>query len=170
MRAQEFIMESKKQGTYACAHFSQETKDAVDKYIKDNNIPNPTPTNEMHATILYSRKHCPEFKAQGKIDPPYIGEFDQYQVWDGQQQSDGKIPKCLVMEFKCQDLVDRHNELMDEHNATYDFPKYKTHITFSYDIGDMKINKLPAYTGPIEIVEEYGEDLDLDWAENNTKD
>jgi hypothetical protein len=75
------------------------------------------------------------------------------------------------MKFKCEELNARHKELMDEHDATYDFPEYKTHVTLSYDIGDMDETKLPDVIktiGEMKIVKEYGEDLDLDWAKNNT--
>jgi 2'-5' RNA ligase len=58
---------------------------------------------------------------------------------------------------------------MKKHDATYDFPEYKPHITLSYDIGDLDEKNLPdigKYVDEIGIDEEYGEDLDLNWAKN----
>ena len=168
MKSSEFIVESKAKGTYAAVHFSEDTKDAIVEYIKENDIPNATPTAELHTTLLYSRKYCPDYTPQGKID--FIGKPGAFDVWEGQPDKDGHKPNCLVMEFECAKLNARHKELMDEHDATFDYPEYKTHITFSYDIGDMDIKDLPKFTDKIEIVKEYGEDLDLNWAENNAKE
>ena len=169
MKSSEFITEAKLKGTYAGVRFGDDTKDAVNEYITKNNIPNSTPTDKLHCTLLYSRKYCPDYEPQGKLDPVLVGSPGKFQVWEGQPDSNGHKPNCLIMEFDCAKLTARHNDLMEEHNATYDFDEYKTHITFSYDIGDMDIKELPSFTGPINIVEEYGEDLDIDWAQNNAK-
>lgn len=169
MKSNEFIIENKQKGTFAGVRFSDDTKAAVEEYIKENDIPNPTPTSELHCTLLYSRRECPNYEAQGKLEPMLRGKPGAFQVWQGQPDDDGHEPNCLVMEFECAKLKARHQELMTEHNATFDFPEYKTHITFSYDIGEMDAKDLPEFTGPIEMVEEYSEVLDLDWAKNNAK-
>jgi hypothetical protein len=161
-------------GTYAAVKFDDKTVAALQKYIKDNDIPNGTPAEKMHCTVLYSRKHCPDYKPAGEIDPPWTGTPDKLEVWE----SNGKLrdkptTRCLVMKFKCEELNARHKELMDEHDATYDFPEYKTHITLSYDIGDMDEDKLPNIKdaiGEIKVVNEYGEDLDMSWSDKLKKD
>jgi hypothetical protein len=157
-------------GTYAAVKFSQDTKDAIEKYIKDNDIPNGLAASKMHCTLLYSRKHCPDYEPLGKIDPPWIGKPTGLDVWESKGEQDGEEgTRCLVMEFKCDKLNERHEQLMDEHQATYDFPEYKTHVTLSYDIGDLDEAELPdikSVVKKLEIVEEYGEDLDLSWAKN----
>jgi len=170
MKSDEFIKKTHHKGTYAGVRFSDGTKKAVAEYIKENSIPNPTPTDKLHATLLYSRKRCPDYKAQGDLNPTMHGEPGAFQVWEGQPDDDGHKPNCLVMEFDCPELTARHNELMEEHKATYDFPDYKTHITFSYDIGEMEHKDLPAYEGPVELVHEYQEVLDIDWAQKNAKE
>ena len=167
MKSWEFITEDSQKGTYAAVRFSDDTKTAIKEYIEEHDIPNATPNDKLHCTLLYSRKHCPDYEPQGKIEPMLRGKPGAFQVWEGQPDDDGNKPNCLVMEFDCAKLTARHKELMDEHKATFDYPEYKTHVTFSYDIGDMDVDDLPAYNGPIEIVEEYSEDLDLDWAQNN---
>lgn len=168
MKLFEILEEQSTKGTYAAVRFSDETKAAIAKYIKDNEIPNPTNTEKLHCTVLYSRKYCPDYEPLGDIDPPWIGKPEKLEVWESRGKLRDEEPKrCLVMKFTCDKLVDRHNALMDEHDATYDFPEYKTHITLSYDIGDMDEAELPDITDSISeivIVKEYGEDLDLDWA------
>lgn len=154
-------------GTYAAVKFSDATKDAIKAYIKDNEIPNGVPRSKLHTTLLYSRKHLPNYKALGKLEDPLIGVPGTFEVWES--SSEPKT-RCLVLKFKCSELDARHEQLMTEHKATYDFPEYKTHITFSYDIGDMDHTDLPPLGDEfaIEIVHEYQEDLDLNWAKNNT--
>jgi hypothetical protein len=57
---------------------------------------------------------------------------------------------------------------MDNSDATYDFPEYLPHISLSYNVGDLKPGDLgdPTEIGDIEIVDEYTEQLNTDWAEN----
>lgn len=169
MKSDEFIRKTHHKGTYAGVTFSEATKKAVAEYIKENNIPNPTPTDKLHSTLLYSRKRCPNYKAKGDLNPTLRGRPGAWQVWESQPDKDGNIANCLVMEFDCPELNARHEELMKEHDATFDYPEYKTHITFSYDIGEMDHKDLPKFTGPVELVHEYQEELDIDWAQKNAK-
>lgn len=171
MKLTDLINEDKKEtkGTYAAVHFNKDTIDGIKKYIKENNIPNHTKFDKMHTTLLYSKKYCPDYEPMGKYDTPMVGKYKEFDVWDSQPDDDGNIAKCLVMCYDCSELTKRHNELMKEHSAVYDFDEYKSHITFSYDIGDMNIKDLPKFDGKIEIVEEYGEDLNLDWAKDNSE-
>lgn len=155
-------------GTYAAVKFDKDTVDSLQDYIRENQIPNPVAPTKMHTTLLYSRKFCPDYEAQGKISPAWIGEPIGLEVWDTNGKlRDEPTKRCLVLKYKCKDLTERHEFLMDEHDATYDFPDYKPHITLSYDIGSLDEKELPdvsKFLGDIKIVEEYGEDLDLDWA------
>lgn len=173
MKIQE-LFEQQSKGTYAAVKFDQPTKDAIAKYIKDNDIPNGTNPNKLHCTVLYSRKYCPEYQPLGTIDPPWKGTPTSLEVWESKGKLRDEEPsRCLVMKFDCEQLVNRHNLLMKEHKATYDFPEYKTHITLSYDIGDMDETMLPDIKQAIKtiaITEEYGEDLDLSWADTATKE
>lgn len=157
-----------KKGTYAGVNFSDKTIDSITAYIKDNKIPNHTKFDKLHTTLLYSRKYLPDYEPAGKLDKPMNGKAEEFEVWDSQPDDDGHVAKCLVLRYHCPKLVKRHVSLMDEHKGTYDFDEYKPHITFSYDIGDMDIKDLPDFDGKIEVINEYGEDLNLDWAKDNS--
>lgn len=168
------LLEDKKEkdpdGTYAGVELSKSTKDAIVKYCKDNKIPNCTEPSKLHTTVLYSRKYLPDYKPAGKYDEPMIGTPTEFDVWGSKPTTENPNPKrCLVLQYKCKELSDRHEYLMDKHEATYDYDEYKPHVTFSYDIGDMVIDKLPKFKHDIEIVKEYSEDLNLDWADKSTK-
>lgn len=160
-------MESVKQGTYAGVRFSQDTKDAVNKFLKDNNIPKPVNVEKLHTTLLYSRKHLPNYKPAGKLEAPLVGTPDELVVWKTQGDNGQEQSNCLVMKYTCPKLVQRHKDLMEEHDATFDYAEYNPHITLSYDIGDLDITKLQDVKKTIrsvDIVEEYAESLSLDWA------
>ncbi len=157
------LMEAKKAGTYAGFRYDKDGVKLISKYAKDNDVPKPLEPEKMHTTLLYSRKHCPDYEPAGKLDDPYTAKVGELDVW---KTKSGK--KALVVELDCPDMVKRHKELMKEHGATHDFDEYKVHITLSYDIGDLDVDKLPDIRDTIKeiaAVEEYGEDLKLDWAD-----
>jgi len=166
----EEITENKKEptGTYASVHFNEDTITALDEYIKENDIPNPVDTKKVHCTLLYSRNHLPEFQPQGKLDPAWEGTFKQFSVFGSNPEND-RDGSILVMEYNCPEQSKRFDELMDAHDATYDFDEYKPHITLSYDMGDFDIEKLPKFEKPLKIVEEKGEDLNHDWEGENRR-
>lgn len=154
-------------GTYAGARFSAVSKDAIKSYIDKNNIPNSPNLDSLHTTILYSRKFLPEFKAKGPYDPSIKATPTGFESWPSQPDENGHRKNCLVLTFDAPDLVNRHESLMKTHDAAYDFDEYKPHVTLSYDVGDRDPTKLPEFTEELEMTEEYGEDLNTDWARNN---
>lgn len=175
MKLIDLLVEKKEpetKGTYAAVKFDEATQDAIVKYIEDNDIPNGLSKSKLHTTLLYSRKYCPNYEPAGDIDPAWVGKPTKLEVWESKGKlRDEPTTRCLVLKFNCPEMDERHKELMAEHDATYDFPEYKTHVTLSYDIGVMDESKLPSPTdaiGDLTIVEEYGEDLQLDWAKTNT--
>ena len=159
---------AKNKGTYAGVHFTKETLNNIKDYMESNDIPNPLQNSKMHSTLLYSRKYLPNYKPAGKYEEPLKGEPVKFEKWPSQPDSEGKVSMCLVLLYDCPDLNARHSELMKEHNAEYDFDDYNTHITFSYDVADFRTNQLPEVKFDIELMEEYMEDLNLDWANSNS--
>jgi hypothetical protein len=160
----------KPKGSYAGLHLSEDTQRRIKKFIDDNKIPNGVPSDKLHTTLIYSRKFLPAYKAQGELDPPWVGTPKTFHVWKTQPtEHTPKVARCLVLEVDCEDCIDRHEYLMKEHGATFDFDKFTPHITLSYDIGDEQISRFgdPKEIGDIEYVEEYGEDLNPNWAEEN---
>lgn len=156
MKIEELMEKQEPNGTYAAVTFNGKTIDNIEKFIKDNNIPNPIDSNELHCTLLYSRKHLPDYKAYGTLSENMVGKFKEFELWPS--GSEGK--KCLVATFTCKALSERHEELMKEHGATYDYDEYKPHTTLSYDVGDLDLEDVPKFEHDIVIVKEYSEDLD----------
>ena len=157
-------------GTYAAVSFSEDTKDRIKKFIDDNEIPNPIKLDKLHSTLLYSKKYCPNYEPLGELEEALVGTPTEFDVWQSQPDDEGTCSNCLVLQFDCDQLIDRHNSLMKEHGATFDFDEYRPHVTLSYDIGDLDIKQLdPSSIGDLNIIEEYGEDLNTDWAKENTE-
>lgn len=147
-------------GTYAGYRYTEESVDRVKNYIAENAIPNAN--EKIHTTLLYSRKYLPNYIPLGMLSEPIEAKPAGLEAWD---TCDGK--RALVLITISPEMVARHNALMKEHDAMYDYDKFKTHVTLSYDIGDMDITNLPPFEHSLFANEEYYEELDLDWANNN---
>ena len=172
MKLDQVLFEEDKEegnGTYAGVRFDEDTVGRIKTFIEENEIPNAIPDDKIHTTLLYSRKPCPNYKATGDLNPALTGTPTEFDVWESQPDDDGNKSNCLVLQFECDDLVDRHKSLMDEHGGTFDFDEYKPHTTFSYDIGDLDIENLdPSGLGDLKIVSEYQEELNTNWAKDNS--
>ncbi len=151
-------------GTYAGLKFNSKTKNIINKYIQHNKIPNSLNVNKIHSTLLYSRNYLPEYKPVGKFNEPWTGKPKHFSIFKSNPKNGGDGSNCLVLEYECKKQSARFAELMKKHDATYDFDEYKPHITLSYDVGNLDYKNLPMIEEELEIVEEYGEDLNLDWA------
>lgn len=150
-------------GSYAGVRFDAGTIRDLILLQKTLGIPNPLAEEKFHSTLLFSRKPLPNYVAFGEYPVSPASDSNTFELRIFKTQS-GK--NALVLAYECSFLQARHKELMDEHGATWDHPSYIPHITLSYDIGDY-----PVTLGPIQflserrivIVNEYQEDLNLDW-------
>lgn len=163
MKIKELTQEDTGPGTFAGVRFSKETQKHIKEFCEQNNIQNALPTEKLHVTLLYSRKPCPNYEPN-QNSYPMTATPKGFEIWKS-EHIEGK-PNCLVLKLDCPDLVDRHNELMQEHDATFDYPEYKTHVTFSYDVGDLKAEDIPSFDADLDIVSEYKEDLRTEYKAN----
>jgi len=147
-------------GSYAAVKFSPETVKALEAYQYDNEIPNPLQPDEFHSTVMFSRKYIPEFKPADDIQE-WGGEFTKWGIFPSDDEN------ALVLKYECHELKDRFNDIMSEYGATWDHDDFIPHITLSYNVGDLDTSKLPKYDGPIVIVSEFTDDLDLGWSEDH---
>lgn len=158
-------------GTYAGVRFSEKTKSDIEQYQQQNQIPNPVGRDTLHSTLLYSRKPCPNYQPYGSYDQPMIGEPQGLELWPMQTVDEQSKKYCLVLRFNCDQLCERHKELMDQHQASYDFDQYIPHVTLAYGVNEqVDPNHLPAFEEPLEIVEEYYEPLDDNAFSSNEDD
>lgn len=157
MKLSKLLNEAIKTGTYVGVKFDSDTIDTIINLTELLNIPNPINKDEIHMTIMYSRKFLPNYKPLGNIDENSkpIG-FHIFDTFDNK--------RALVLKLDCNWAVSRHKTLMTEHDALYDYPEFIPHITLSYDIGDIMIPKNKYLPNTIfKINKEYSEDLKLEW-------
>ena len=159
-----------KKGTYAFASLDAESRKVISEYIKDNDIPNPTKTDKLHCTLIYSRVEVPDMKAKGVYKTPMVCKPDGIEVWKTQPDKDGNTNNCLVLKLSCPEFVARHKELMDKHpEATYDYPEFKVHVTISYNVGKKKASDFPKIDQELRLEKETVKELDSGWAKKNSK-
>lgn len=144
-----------KQPMYVAVRPDVDAIDVLRKIIRQYGVPNPIPNEGMHCTLIYSR--TPTVIPQVQNLRIYKGTLEKFTVFNSR---DGK--RCLVAKIDSIDLLARHNELMTELDASYDFPEYLPHVTLSYDIGEFDesiLNEVLIKT-PIYFTDEYYEILD----------
>lgn len=154
-------MKLETKGTYVGVRYSPKTVNEIKKFIIENNIINPVSFDSIHTTILYSRRYLPSFEPRGKLLKPINAFFKGFEIWKSQDST----KNFLVMLLDCPELEKLHYTYMKKYNATFDFPNYIPHLTLSYDTNIFDVKCLPKFDGPLKIVEEYSENLDLEWTD-----
>lgn len=144
-------------GTYLGARYNQKSKDKIQEVLKD--IPGAISPEKLHSTIIFSRN--PVYIVPHK-DISWKAVGTKLEVWlDAVTESN-----ILVLILDSEDLVNRYDEIMGSTAATYDYEEYIPHITLAYDV--ISEFNLPSFE-PMEltIIEEYVENLDLEWKDTN---
>jgi len=151
MKLSEVIEKEGEPGTYAAVRFDKRTINALKKFAEKVGVAGDY--DNWHATLLYSRKHLPNYQPIEKYTKPFIGTPIGLDLF-------GPEKNALVVKFSCPQLYQRHHKLMQQHGATYDFDLYEPHVTLSYDAKDIDLESLPEFKSKIKIIGEYSEDLD----------
>lgn len=141
-------------GTYAAVNFTDETLDLLVELQNKLKLPNPTPRDKLHCTILYSRVYVPFIPSDKEIllaDSAWLEVFETRDNYN-----------ALVLRFDSDHLQFRHM-VGKALGATYDFPDYLPHVTLSYDIGSLKFDLNNKFETKLVAAGEYVEDLDPDW-------
>lgn len=149
MRISEVIADER--GLYVAANFHEDTVRALADLQQQIAVPNPIDPDKFHCTIVYSRVTIPW---DAKADLSHVARPSGWEVFNTR---DGK--RVLVLLLDSEFLHERFEEAMGM-GATYDFPDYKPHITFSYDIGDQEIGDLPVPDIEILISHEVADAMD----------
>lgn len=154
MRLHEVVI---KPGTFAGIKLHKQAEKAILQFIKKHKIPNATPVDDIHITLLYSKKHLPQYKPAGAINE--LAFPNKFTIFKSTPSDGSKSKNCLVLLLDSKFLHDRYSKLMKQHEATSDFDSYNPHITFSYDAGDLDISSPKTFCGDIELITEYKETL-----------
>jgi hypothetical protein len=102
--------------------------DAWVKWMEKFGVPNPLPADQMHVTVIASRKDLRTRPMQMTHTVFTSGEF-----YPGHVAFFGPEANVLAYTWACDwTLTDRHYALQSM-GATSDWPEYRPHITLSYD-------------------------------------
>lgn len=139
-------------GVYVAAKASKTTSNFIDNFIQAYNIPFSQKIIDYgkHVTLCYSRAPMNPFFINKRCD--YLALPAGWHVFENNGNRD------LVLKLNSNKLVERWNYFRSC-GASWDYPEFTPHITFSYDIGDFDETRLPDYTGVIFLDEEYAEEL-----------
>jgi 2'-5' RNA ligase len=143
-------------GVFIGIELSEKSLNDIMAFIDKEKIPNPITKDEIHITLIYSKKEfsIDEWKNSGitikEIAKPL--KFDYF----------GDNNNCLVMLLESQYLLDRNNEITKTYGAISDYSKYTPHITLSYDCTNCQPN-FSQFPSTLELVTEYATALDDDW-------
>lgn len=139
-------------GTYVSVILDDVTKQGIMEYIELANIPNPVTINYLHCTLVCTENEIPHIVTINKYHKPFIGMPDKLNIWKTKTGLN-----CLVLTFKCNSLDQRHVYLIEDYTLCHRFPTYISHITLSYDVGDLDINSLPDIKDSVQKIVILGE-------------
>ncbi|WP_353187470.1 phage portal protein [Pseudomonas sp.] len=125
-------------------------------WAKSQGFESIVPAADLHVTVAYSRN---------PVDWMKVGES-----WSGDGKGQLKIAPggarlidkfgegAVVLLFNSSELAWRHVSIV-EAGASWDWPDYQPHITFTYEPGSVDIDKVEPYRGAIELGPEIFEEL-----------
>jgi hypothetical protein len=70
---------------------------------------------------------------------------------------------AVALRFESAALSKRWREFKAA-GASWDYPQYKPHVTITYDAGELDIDAIEPYAGPLEFGPEIFAEIDPDWA------
>ncbi|WP_130887461.1 phage portal protein [Pseudomonas sp. Sample_21] len=129
-------------------------------WAKSQGFESTVPADDLHVTVAYSRN---------PVDWMKVGES-----WSGDGKGQLKIAPggarlidkfgegAVVLLFNSSELAWRHVSIV-EAGASWDWPDYQPHITFTYEPGSVNIDKVEPYRGAIEFGPEIFEEVNTEW-------
>lgn len=140
-------------GTYIGARFIDTTP--IENLQKVLGLKNPLAPEKMHVTVLYSRNKLDAIELDESLVHEATG--NEILTWKCQDGTD-----AVVLKMDSDSLSKRHDEWI-KRGGTHDYPDYSAHVTLSYND---KIKPIKGLMIPLEVSNEYHEELDLDWKPN----
>lgn len=113
---------------------------AVREWAKEQGFSSALPAGDMHVTVAYSKEPVD----WSMIDP----QTDAIAVPAGARAMHRFDGGATVLTLESADLTRRHQALRDA-GASWDYPDYKPHVTITYDAGDVELDAIEPYRGPL---------------------
>jgi len=128
------------------------------EWAHENGIAKTLPAEDIHVTVAFSK------------EPVVWGDVGNAstKVTVGRTRERGM--ECLgdkgavVLRFESAALTRRWQQIVDA-GGSWDWPGYKPHVTLTYAVGDIDLDKIEPYTGLLEFGPEIFAEVDEDWAD-----
>lgn len=153
----DYYYKTMKYGTYMAATPTDESLDSIVALQKRLGIKNPVSRDELHCTLVYSKKGDPNVRPYNYSNPMKATP-ESLELF-----SEDKSALVLVLESDC--LHRRHEQLL-EYGLAHTFQPYTPHITLSYDYQGEAMDEELLYDENgesvvlLEFGSEYSEPLD----------
>lgn len=134
--------------------------DALIEWATGQGITKPLAASDLHVTIAYSRDKLDWFAAPDDFDRIRIPALADHESPRSIVELGDK--GAIVLRFESADLAKRWRQFRDA-GASWDHDAYRPHVTITYDRGDVDIEKIEPYAGPIELGPEELSEIDKDW-------
>lgn len=136
-----YYYQTMKNGTYVCAMPTEESKESIVKLQKRLNIKNPVEPDDLHVTIMYSRKGSPDLPPSDTFKTAKPLSLELF----------GEDKNCLVLCLDSPDLEMRHEQL-SVYGLKHTFTPYEPHVTLTTDYQDESLDEELLYNGEGESV------------------
>lgn len=128
------------------------------EWAKGQGFKTTLPADDLHVTIAYSRDPVDWMK----VGESWAGEL---KVAAGGPRLMERFGEARVLLFKAAELDWRHENIKAA-GASWDHPKYQSHITISYDPESPDLESIEPYQGEIILGPELFAEVKEDWSEN----
>lgn len=146
-------------GTYAAFRFDDNSNKKIIKLCEALNLKNPIKEDDIHCTVLYSRKFLPDLK---------VGTYNDFDEQECPASKLHLFGNTLVLLLDSDFCKEKHAQLMDKYKASYDYDEYIPHVSIGYEVDE--IPNIPFVKLQLTINELYVEDLNLNWADRYIDD
>ena len=125
-------------GAYIKLTYNYDSMVNLYDYILNHNIPNNILINDIHTTLLYTKRQLDDYIPSNKLNGIKVTpiKFEVWKTYDGLN--------CLVLIIENKELNILHNHIIKKYNGKHIHDQFIPHITLSYSVGDkFDCNKLP---------------------------
>ncbi|SED32724.1 hypothetical protein SAMN05216205_4920 [Pseudomonas mohnii] len=131
--------------------------DEIIAWAKAQGFDSTVPAESLHVTVAYSRNPVDWMK----IGETWSGDGDGHlKVVPGGARLVDKLGEgAVALLFNSSELAWRHVSINEATGASWDWPEYQPHITFTYEPGSVDLEAVEPYRGKIELGPEIFEEI-----------
>lgn len=142
-------------GTYVAVTYNQETVRALKETAFRLGLPNKADPSKYHTTIVYSDTAVPDYEVDSRLIGKVLNDGPlKIEIWKGHSG-----PYACVAVFQSMILQTRFDYSIDL-GADQRYPKFKPHITLSYDVPQDFELKITEIDIALICEREYKDDID----------